>query len=105
MNSTSLRKSIQFLAIAFCLMALTSLATLMGFGQMRSDRDLETDLKAEYELQGLREAVKDVLLTSQRYLMTGETLQFSSFNEAVDGAKQHLFTLRALDGGHYAGNE
>jgi diguanylate cyclase (GGDEF)-like protein len=105
MTPTELRKSIQFLALGFCLMALTSLATLMGFGQMRSDRYLETHLTAVSEIQGLRESIKDVLLTSQRYLMTGEKLQFASFNEAVDSAKQHLFTLRALDGGQYGNND
>ncbi len=105
MNSTELRKSIQFLALGFCLMALTSLATLMGFGQMRNDRYLETHLTAVAEIQALRESVKDVLLNSQRYLMTGEKLQFASFNEAVDSAKQHIFTLKALDGGQYGNNE
>jgi diguanylate cyclase (GGDEF)-like protein len=105
MSSANFRKSVQFLAIAFGLMALTSLATLMGFGQARSDRYLESHLTAISELQGLRESLKDVLLTSQRYLMTGEKLQFATFNESVDSAKQHLFTLKALDGGQYGNSE
>ncbi|MBU6451318.1 MAG: bifunctional diguanylate cyclase/phosphodiesterase [Cyanobacteria bacterium REEB67] len=105
MSSVNLRKSVQFLAIAFGLMALTSLATLMGFGQARSDRYLESHLTAINELQGLRESLKDVLLTSQRYLMTGEKLQFATFNESVDSAKQHLFTLKAIDGGQYGNSE
>ena len=41
---------------------------------MRSDRDLEQHLTAINELQGLREAFRDVLLTSQRYLITGEKI-------------------------------
>jgi len=105
MNSPSIRKSVQFFAIAFCLMAMASLATLMGFGQMRSDRYLDTHMHAIAEIQGLREALKDAILTSQRYIMTGEKLQLSSFTESVDATKQHLFTLKAIDGGQYGNNE
>jgi diguanylate cyclase (GGDEF)-like protein len=105
MNSNSLRKSIQFLAIAFCLLALTTLATLLGVGQTRGDRYLETHTEAANELQGLGHSLTDVQLTSQRYLVTGEKLQYGSFNEAVDAVKQHIFTLKALDAGHYGNNE
>jgi len=86
-------------------MALTSLSTLMGFGEVRGDRYLDTHTKVVTELQDLREALTDVLLSSQRYLMTGENLQLSSFNEAEDAAKQHIFTIKAIDNGQYANND
>jgi len=105
MNSSTVRKSVQFLAIAFCLMAMASLATLMGFGQMRSDKFLDTNMRAISEIQGLRESLKDAILSSQRFIVTGEKLQYSSFIESVDSTKQHLFTLKAIDGGQYGNNE
>lgn len=105
MNPANLRKSTQFFAIAFCLMAMASLATLMGFGQMRSDRYLDIHMSAINEIQGLRESLKDAILASQRYIVTGEKLELSSFTESVDATKQHLFILKGIDGGQYANNE
>jgi diguanylate cyclase (GGDEF)-like protein len=53
----------------------------------------------------MRESFKDTLLANQRYLITGDRLQFQSFAESADNLKQHLFTLKALDNGNYGNSE
>lgn len=86
-------------------MAAGCISALTGFGQSRGDRWLETRLKAVSELQEMRESFKDTLLANQRYLVTGDRLQFQSFAESADNLKQHLFSLKALDNGNYGNSE
>lgn len=86
-------------------MAAGCLSALTGFGQSRGDRWLDTRLRAIDQLQEMREAFKDTLLANQRYLITGDRLQFQSFAESADNLKQHLFTLKALDNGNYGNSE
>lgn len=86
-------------------MAAGCISALTGFGQTRGDRWLDTRLKAVDELQEMRESFKDTLLANQRYLITGDRLQFQSFSESADSLKQHLFTLKALDNGNYGNSE
>jgi diguanylate cyclase (GGDEF)-like protein len=105
MNRIPQNKSLVFLLVSLCLMAAGCIAAMNGFGQTRNDRWLETRLAAVENLQELREALKDTLLTSQRYMVSGDRLQFQSFNESVDQVKQRVFSLKALDGGLYGNNE
>ncbi len=86
-------------------MAAGCLSALTGFGQSRGDRWLDTRLRAIDQLQEMRESFKDTLLANQRYLITGDRLQFQSFAESADNLKQHLFTLKALDNGNYGNSE
>ena len=86
-------------------MAAGCISALTGFGQTRGDRWLDTRLKAVDELQEMRESFKDTLLANQRYVITGDRLQFQSFSESADSLKQHLFTLKALDNGNYGNSE
>jgi diguanylate cyclase (GGDEF)-like protein len=105
MNRSQQNKSIAFLLTSLCLMAAGCISALTGFGQTRGDRWLDTRLKAVDELQEMRESFKDTLLANQRYLITGDRLQFQSFSESADSLKQHLFTLKALDNGNYGNSE
>jgi diguanylate cyclase (GGDEF)-like protein len=105
MNRSQQNKSIVFLLTSLCLMAAGCLSALTGFGQSRGDRWLDTRLRAIDQLQEMREAFKDTLLANQRYLITGDRLQFQSFAESADNLKQHLFTLKALDNGNYGNSE
>ena len=86
-------------------MAAGCVSALTGFGQTRGDRWLETRLKAVNELQEMRESFKDTLIANQRYLVTGDRLQYQSFSESADNLKQHLFSLKALDNGNYGNSE
>jgi diguanylate cyclase (GGDEF)-like protein len=105
MNRSQQNKSIAFLLTSLCLMAAGCLSALTGFGQSRGDRWLDTRLRAIDQLQEMRESFKDTLLANQRYLITGDRLQFQSFAESADNLKQHLFTLKALDNGNYGNSE
>ncbi|MFA6208936.1 MAG: EAL domain-containing protein [Candidatus Obscuribacterales bacterium] len=105
MNRSQQNKSIAFLLTSLCLMAAGCISALTGFGQTRGDRWLDTRLKAVDELQEMRESFKDTLLANQRYVITGDRLQFQSFSESADSLKQHLFTLKALDNGNYGNSE
>ncbi len=91
--------------VSLSLMAAGCLAAMMGLGRSHTDRWLETRLQAVHELQQLREAFKDTMLSSQRYLITGEKLQLQSFLDSEDSVKKHLFLLQGLDGGQFGKDE
>ena len=105
MNRSQQNKSIAFLLTSLCLMAAGCLSALTGFGQSRGDRWLDTRLRAIDQLQEMRESFKDTLLANQRYLITGDRLQFQSFAESADNLKKHLFTLKAWVNGNYGNSE
>ncbi|MBX9672306.1 MAG: bifunctional diguanylate cyclase/phosphodiesterase [Candidatus Obscuribacterales bacterium] len=100
-----IRKSLTLLTIAFFLLSLVAVASMMGIGRTHDARwlDLHTDIVSE--LQDLRESYKDMLLASQRYLITGDKLQFSTFDTASNLVKEHLYALKAQDGGRFANSE
>jgi len=105
LNHSLQKKSITFLLVSLCLMAAGCLSAMMGFGRSHTDRWLDTRLQAVHELQQLRESFKDTILSSQRYLITGEKLQLQSFTESEDSVKKHLFLLQGLDGGQFGTDE
>lgn len=100
-----IRKSFTLLTIAFFLLTLVAAASMMGIGKTHDARWLELHTDIVSELQDLRESYKDMLLASQRYLITGDKLQFSTFDTASNLVKEHLYALKAQDGGRFANGE
>jgi diguanylate cyclase (GGDEF)-like protein len=92
------RKSFALLSFAFCLLATVCVANLMGWGQLDGEPQTQEKIKAVQELIYLREAMRDVLLASQRYLLTGEKLQLNSYREAADKVKESLVVLKEHSG-------
>lgn len=105
MSQSSERKTIAGLTIAFGLLALTSLLSMMGWGQLHGDKWLVSRQQGVKELQEVSKAYTSMLLTSQRFLTTGDRPQREQFDQSVTNLKQHIFVLQSLDGGMYARSE
>lgn len=99
------RKTIAGLAVAFCLLSVASLVGMMGVGQVKGDKWLDARVAAVQEIQSIRQDFGDVLLSSQRYIVTGEPLQQSVYSDSVDALKEDLFRLQTIEGGQYARSE
>lgn len=105
MTLHSEKKTIFSLAIAFLLLAVASLLSMMGFGQFHGDHWLETRQNSVKELQSIGSAYSMVLVNSQRYVVSGEGQHLSLFNQSLEDLKLHLGSLQALDGGQYGRTE
>lgn len=105
MSQSSERKTIAGLTIAFGLLALTTLLSMMGWGQFHGDKWLVSRQQGVKELQEVSKAYTSMLLTSQRFLTTGDRPQREQFDQSVTNLKQHIFVLQSLDAGMYARSE
>ncbi|HMY05051.1 MAG TPA: hypothetical protein PKA48_16925, partial [Candidatus Obscuribacter sp.] len=105
MTLHSEKKTIFSLAVAFLLLAVASLLSMMGFGQFHGDRWLETRQSSVKELQSIGSAYSMVLVNSQRYVVSGEGQHLSLFNQSLEDLKLHMGSLQALDGGQYGRTE
>jgi diguanylate cyclase (GGDEF)-like protein len=105
MGNSAEKKTLVCLAVAFFLLAISTLLSMMGFGQYHGDHWLETRQTAVKELQTLGNAYSMVLLNSQRYVASGEVQHLTLYKQAVDELKLHLTAIQSLENGQYGRSE
>ncbi|MBN8661856.1 MAG: EAL domain-containing protein [Candidatus Obscuribacter phosphatis] len=105
MGNSAEKKTLVCLAVAFFFLAISTLLSMMGFGQYHGDHWLETRQTAVKELQTLGNAYSMVLLNSQRYVASGEVQHLTLYKQAVDELKLHLTAIQSLENGQYGRSE
>ncbi|MBX9942263.1 MAG: EAL domain-containing protein [Candidatus Obscuribacterales bacterium] len=105
MGNSAEKKTLVCLAVAFFLLAISTLLSMMGFGQYHGDHWLETRQTAVKELQTLGNAYSMVLLNSQRYVASGEVQHLTLYKQAAEELKLHLSAIQSLENGQYGRSE
>lgn len=105
MSLSSEKRTIASLAVAFGLVAMATLLSMMGFGQFHGDRWVEARQSSVRELQEIGRALSIVLVNSQRYIVSGERNHLEGYYVARDDLKKHLYNLQSLEGGGYGQSE